>query len=331
MSQRFRIAALQPTLRWQQPMSNMFTLRKMVEDLPSNIDVVMLPEMWPGLPHGTDLERKSTQCAQFLQTLARTRRINVVGGSFERVTPGCGRQNICLVVNREGQIVGEYAKRMLFGREQDAFVPGTEPGIVELEGSRLGVLICADVWNPDLVRELAERVDVVCVAAKTSVPSDNHVEYARTLWHGLALTRAMENGLPIAVSDWPAGRHAPKDIDASLGSVHAPGMEYDRGVLHRWPGDPDVAPTARGPVEPTATAHTSATPALGAGVHFTAGATTICNPAHRPDIHKIQRILQRGEPGFLVEEIDLAAVQRYREYRCSQGLLPKRAGEQQGV
>jgi predicted amidohydrolase len=33
------------------------------------------------------------------------------------------------------------------------------------------------------------------------------VPYARKLWWNLALTRAMENGLPVVVSDWAAGRH----------------------------------------------------------------------------------------------------------------------------
>ena len=89
--------------------------------------------------------------------------------------------------------------------------------------------------------------------AKTAVPSDNHVEYARTLWHNLALIRAMENGLPVVVSDWAGGRHTPTDVDRSVGSVHAPGTDYDRGVLHKRHRDPTTPPTAAAPVNASVT------------------------------------------------------------------------------
>lgn len=326
MPQRLRIAALQPPLRWQQTMPNMYTLRGIVDNLPASVDVVVLPEMWPGLPHGADTPKNSADCTQFLQNLARKRSITVVGGSFESLSDDGARQNVCPVIDRQGGIIDCYAKRLLFAREKDNFQAGTRATILDLDGFRLAVLICADLWSPDLVRELAGQADVICVPVKTSVPSDNHIDYARTLWHSLALTRAMEYGLAIVVSDWPAARHTPRDVDMSVGSVHAPGMDYDRGVLHKRHRDAATAPTAAGPVEPTATAHTSATPALGSGVHFTAGAATICNPAHRPDIDRIQRVCPRGEQGLLIEEIDLEALHRYREYRRAVGLLPPARG-----
>jgi predicted amidohydrolase len=72
---------------------------------------------------------------------------------------------------------------------------------------RVGVLICGDVWRPDLVMELCGSVDLICIATKTTVPDASHTEYARRLWHNLALTRAMENGLPVVVADWAEGRH----------------------------------------------------------------------------------------------------------------------------
>ncbi len=326
MSQPLRIAALQPELRWHSRrtsgVTNMFALRKMVQGLPSGLNVVVLPEMWPGLPHQYEVEKRSTEASQFLQTLAKACDVNVIGGSFERNTPNGRMQNVCLIVDRQGRTVGEYTKRILFSREQDLHQPGRTVGVFELDGFRIGVLICADLWKPELTGELIDQVDVVCVPAKTAVPSDNHVEYARTLWHGLALIRATESGLPVVVSDWAGGRHAPTDVDMSVGSVHAPGMDYDRGILHQRHADRSVAPTAAGPTTPTATAHSSATPSLGAGVHFTAGAATICNPAHRPDIKKLQQVLSRGQAGYLYEEIDLDAVKKYRDYRRTVGLLP---------
>ncbi len=322
MPQRLYIAALQPPLRWRQPMPNMIILRKMAEELPSGVDVVVLPEMWTGMIDPPRRTAQAGQAAQFLQTLAKACGVIVVGGSFQRPA-GSGRlQNVCLIVDRRGEIAGEYVKRTLFSHERDTHEPGSEDGVFEVDGFRIGVQICADLWWPERTRRLIDRVDVLCVPAKTAVPSDNHVVYARTLWHALELTRAAESGLPVIVSDWAAGRHAPADVDMSIGGVHARGTDFERGVLHKRHRDHTTSPTASGPTEPTATAHTSTTPALGTGVHFTAGAASICNPAHRPDIEKLQRTLQRGEAGYLCEQIDLDAVAAFRDYRRRVGLLP---------
>ncbi len=307
-------------------MPNMITLRKMAEELPSGVDVLVLPEMWTGVIDDPDVIAQAEQSAQFLQSLARACSVIVVGGSFQRQTRSGRLHNVCLVINRSGEIAGEYVKRTLFSHERDTHEPGSEAGVFEVDGFRIGVQICADLWWPERTRPLIDRVDVLCVPAKTAVPSDNHVVYARTLWHALALTRAVESGLPVIVSDWAAGRHAPTDVDMSTGSVHARGTDFDRGVLHKRHRDHTASPTASGPTEPTATAHTSAAPALGAGVHFTAGAASICNPAHRPDIEKLQRTPQRGEAGYLYEQIDLDAVAAFRDYRRRVGLLPDPAG-----
>ena len=341
MPQRLHIAALQPPLRWRQPMPNMITLRKMAEELPSGVDVVVLPEMWTGMTDDHDVAVQAGQAAQFLQTLAKACGVIVVGGSFQRPAAS-GRphtgvfhtgafhtgvlHNVCLIVDRRGEIVGEYVKGTLFSHERDTHEPGSEPGVFEVDGFRIGVQICADLWWPERTRQLIDRVDVLCVPAKTAVPSDNHVVYARTLWHALELTRAAESGLPVIVSDWAAGRHMPTDVDMSTGGVHARGTNFDRGILYQRHRDHTASPTASGPNAPTATAHTSATPALGAGVHFTAGVASICNPAHRPDMEKLQRTLPRGEAGYLCEQIDLDAVAAFRDYRRRAGLLPDPAG-----
>lgn len=321
MPQRLRIAALQLPLRWNHPMPNMIAIRAVAEELPSAVEVIVLPEAWTGLPQGCDVDKTAAEALQFLQTMARKCRTTVIGGSIESRNDQGDVQNVAIVVDPHGDIVGRYAKRVLYSKERDHGTAGGAPGIFEVAGWRIGVLICADLWRHELMRELIDRVDVVCVPAKTAVPSDNHVLYARQLWHSLALTRAMETGLPVVVSDWSAGRHSPHDVDRSVGSVHASGTTFDRGILAKRHRDPNIAPTTSGVLEPTATAHTSATPALGVGVHFTSGASTICNPGHRPDIAAIQKTLPLGEPGYLLEEIDRESVSRYTRHRRDVGLL----------
>jgi predicted amidohydrolase len=207
-----RIAALQPSLSAQAGTANMVLLRRMVEDLAADapLDVVVLPEAFDPRTAESGQARQADQAAgarQFLRHLARACSVNVIGGSMEYPVPPGRPRNSCFVVDRQGNELGRYDKRVLFSHEADRRSPGEGPGIFDFEGLRVGVLICGDLWRPELARELLDSVDLVCVPAMTAVPSERHVEYARALWFSLALTRAMENALAVAVSDWADGRH----------------------------------------------------------------------------------------------------------------------------
>ncbi len=169
------------------------------------IDVLVLPEIFTGWPAAReDIDAAASRA--FVSYLALQFRTRVVGGSMGW-TDGATRSNVCFIADQSGREVGQYAKRMPFGHEQGTVSPGQAEGVVEVDGIRLGVLICGDLWWPQLARELIGRIDVLCVPARTGVTTETHVEYARMLWRNLALTRAMENGMPVIVSDWAAGRH----------------------------------------------------------------------------------------------------------------------------
>jgi len=279
MPRTLRIAAVQPALRWLQPMPNMHLLRQTLERFASRqtVDIVVLPEAFNGQPAEHDDGAAAEQTRQFLRTLARTCHVNVIGGSIEYRHEDGRIRNTCFVVDREGREIGQYAKRKLFARETDTRTPGDQAGVFEIAGFRVGVLICADLWFCELARELAGRVDVLCVPAKTTVPSDRYIEYARVLWLNLALTRAVENALPVVVSDWAQARH-----EGEL-------VVTDRRMQQ---------------------------------VHYTAGASSIVDPARRPDVDKIQQALPAGRAGVIVSQIDLDAVAKFRAYRANVGLLP---------
>lgn len=260
-------------------MPNMHLLRQSSEHVMRDHapDLLVLPETFSGQPCDYDDGEGGRQARQFLHTLARACAVNVIGGSIDFQDDDGTRCNTCFVVDRGGSEVGRYAKRIRFDRERDQRQPGIAPGVFEVAGVRVGVLICADLWEPALARELLGRVDVLCVPAKTTVPSERYVRYARTLWWNLALTRAMENGLPVVVSDWAQDRHESKRLV--------------EGTLVR-------------------------------DTHFTSGGASICDPSGRPEMTDIQRTIEVGGPGVLVATIDLDAVERFRAYRKSVGLLP---------
>jgi len=169
-------------------------------------DLIVLPEVFNGMPSDYDPDA-GPQARQFLATLAKACKVNVIGGSIDYQDENGIRRNTCFVVDDKGNEVGAYHKRLLFGREMDTYQAGQNPGIFELAGIRVGVLICGDMWEPTYARELIDRVDLLCVPAKTTVPNELHLKYAREIWWNLTLTRAMENALPVVVSDWPETRH----------------------------------------------------------------------------------------------------------------------------
>lgn len=189
-------------------MPNLHLLRQVIEKQVATTpaDIILLPEVFNGVHCDMD-PNAGPQARQFLSTLAKASNAAIIGGSIDYQHPDGQRRNTCWVVNRQGEEIGVYFKRVLFAAEQADRRPGSQAGIFELEGIRVAVLICGDLWDPAMARELVGRADLLAVPAKTTVPTLAHADYARKLWWNLALTRAMENGLPIVVADWAEGRH----------------------------------------------------------------------------------------------------------------------------
>jgi predicted amidohydrolase len=231
---RLRVLALQAELKRYAPLPNMHYLRDAVERAAQAepIDLVVLPECF----NGTTLDDYEPQAARdargFVPVLARSASAYVVGGSIEyRDADGRGF-NACLIADRNGELIGEYHKQRPFALEQDRITPGKELFDFSLDGVRVGVLICADLWDAQLARELAGRVDLLAVPAHTGVPSVKNIEYARLLWHNLALTRAMENGVAVVVSDWCEGRFG-SHYTAGGASIVDPGCRPDAKALQK--------------------------------------------------------------------------------------------------
>lgn len=206
------IAAIQPVLRWLRPGENLAAVRMAAERAVSEsaaagrpVDVVVLPEAFAGHPPERGGDATAGDAERFLAELARSLGVVVIGGTVERRDERGRITNTCFVHDAAGAVIARYDKRMLFGGERDGRSAGDGTTVFELGSVRVGVLICADLWHPELARELRARVDVLVVPAKTTVESESAMAYARTLWHALALTRGMESGVAVVVSDWAAG------------------------------------------------------------------------------------------------------------------------------
>jgi len=204
-SRRFRLACLQPQLRFGDPAGNRRTIHKMMATLHDDArpDMVVLPEIFEGRANPS----REAAMHDYLAKLAADHSTHLIGGSFLLVDDAGNSFNSCLGFDRSGKWIGRYDKRVLFASEARRCSRGRSMGVFELEGIRVGVLICADMWHPELAREMIDHVDMLAVPVCSGVSTANHAEYAREVWRAMAMTRAMENGLVVAVSDWAPAHH----------------------------------------------------------------------------------------------------------------------------
>lgn len=133
--------------------------------------------------------------AQEVAAIAQDVGLAILYGFPERV--GDSVFNAAHLVERDGRSLLRYRKTHLFGElDTRSFAPGDgDFEVVELDGVRVGVLICYDVEFPEAVRALALRgADLVAVPTALMRPYE---VVARTL----VATRALENGVYLAYAN----------------------------------------------------------------------------------------------------------------------------------
>jgi predicted amidohydrolase len=164
--------------------------------------LLICPEMYlTGYNIGPDAARRLAEApdgasAQAVMRIAREAGIAILYGYPER---GAGGHiyNTAQLIDRTGRIAASYRKTHLFGEiDRAAFSAGaTLPEVVELDGLKIGILICYDVEFPENVRALALKgADLVAVPTALMQPFDI---VARTI----VPARAYENQVFLAYAD----------------------------------------------------------------------------------------------------------------------------------
>ncbi|MGW6172152.1 nitrilase-related carbon-nitrogen hydrolase [Arthrobacter sp. NPDC055138] len=163
-------------------------------------ELVVLPEN--GLMLGTNVqmrERVLSEAApevEAVRAAAAEYGTTVILGGMKNATPG-GVVNSALVIDPKGQLTGRYDKIHLFdarvnGQSFEASSverPGTEPVLLDLNGTLIGLTICYDVRFPELHRRLA-----LAGAQILLVPSAFTQSTGEAHWETLLRARAIENG-----------------------------------------------------------------------------------------------------------------------------------------
>lgn len=188
-----KVAALQLDVALGDRSANFVKVdRKIAEAMEGKPDVIVLPELWDlGFFPKNALELgdiEGEQAQEFLQEQAEKHQVNIVGGSIV-CRKGDQIFNTQYVYNRSGEKVSEYNKVHLFSPsgEHLAFEAGDKLAVYELDGIKVGSIICYDLRFGEWVRMNAlAGAQVLFAPAAWPHPRLNH-------WRLLGQVRAIEN------------------------------------------------------------------------------------------------------------------------------------------
>jgi predicted amidohydrolase len=190
------------------------------------VDVALLPEMFNGKPVA-GAEPLDGPSGQLLSSKARQWHMYVSGSFYE--ARGDLVYNTAPLYDRQGTLVGTYAKNQLYDPEEDeGATPGTGLPVYQTDFGTVGIIICYDSWFPETTRLLAYKG-----AELVLFPNAGY-------FAGLMPARAADNGVWIAVSslNCPAGVWEP--CGGMAGETEPNSTRYASSSVLRFTKD-DVA------------------------------------------------------------------------------------------
>ncbi len=196
MEKEVNISILQMSSTIANVNDNMSKVDTIIKDqLPSNSDMLVLPEVWTcGWDCKSFIESaqnfNNSSIISFLQNIAKTHHINIIGGSIIEERNG-KYYNTCPVINREGKLIARYSKNHLYsyyGCDEGKYISvGDNPVMVNLDGINYGLSICYDIRFPEIYRAYAKAgadILVNCAAWGSNKPIP---------WEMMTKSRAIEN------------------------------------------------------------------------------------------------------------------------------------------
>lgn len=156
-----KIAYLQTNPSFGEVEKNLSAVSKALNGIPA--DLIVLPELFAtGYAFTSKEEAESLaedingKIAQVLKEISKSSEASIVAGFVERGEAGA-IYNSSLIIT-EGKVVDTYRKIHLFDKEKLWFTPGDKQlKVYELNGVKVGVMICFDWVFPEVARTLALR------------------------------------------------------------------------------------------------------------------------------------------------------------------------------
>jgi len=172
-----------------------------------------------------------------LAMVCRRRDIHVVCGLNERSE---GRRHNSAVLVGPGGRLATYRKLQLFHDEQSWFAAGDELPVVELAFGRVGMMICFDIWFPEIARGLAlGGAEIICMPTNWVASFKRTVYDDRGYCQGnyMAIAAAAANGTVVACADRIGTERGSRFLGASIivgadgWPVAGPGSATDEELL----------------------------------------------------------------------------------------------------
>lgn len=181
------IALMQTDLHWELPEANLAMLEEKIWQLPRELDVILLPEMFTtGFSMQTQLaEPWNFTSTKWLRKMAEQTKA-LVGGSF-MVKENGNCYNRFVLMKPDGEAF-TYNKRHLFtlAGEEKKYARGMEKVILNWKGWNICPMVCYDLRFPVWSRNVGLEYDILLYVA--SWPA------ARiAAWDALLKARAIEN------------------------------------------------------------------------------------------------------------------------------------------
>jgi predicted amidohydrolase len=147
--------------------------------------------------------------------VAQERDLYVVGGVTE--IDGLYLHDTAVLVGPEGYI-GRYRKTHLWNREKLIFTPGVEIPVFETRIGRIGLLVCWDIWFPEVPRILtAQGADIICsVNNWVWTPPPLFDDAGNCMASYLTMGASHVNGIPIVAANRVGTERGGKFLGCSL-------------------------------------------------------------------------------------------------------------------
>lgn len=187
MGKELKIALVQSSLVWEHPGENRNRLSKIIGQISSEVDLIVLPEMFTTgftMSPAHILHDEGEKSVQWMIDLAKRKNAALVGSM---VFYEAGQYyNRLWFVEPNGN-TGSYDKRHTFtlAGEDMVYTPGEKRLLIDFRGFRFCPLICYDLRFPVWARN-TENYDVLIYVA-------NWPEKRINAWDALLRARAIEN------------------------------------------------------------------------------------------------------------------------------------------
>tara|TARA_B100000029_G_scaffold173533_1_gene170105 strand:- start:18903 stop:19679 length:777 start_codon:yes stop_codon:yes gene_type:complete len=113
--------------------------------------------------------------------------------------------NSVFVINRKGQIIGKYRKIKVLPQSEGWSSPGNEIKSIVVDAEKVGILICADAYRPQLADEYHKQEVTILICPSAWGPGDcapNGEWELRSQEVGVPLIVCNRTGTDLDVVDW---------------------------------------------------------------------------------------------------------------------------------